>query len=188
MLNIPANDPSLKSWVEVPANSDFPIQNLPFGVFSTGEEYPRVGVAIGDKILDLKELYDLGYLAGLPFELHDFDNEFLNSMMAQGKQGTRDLRNRISELLREDNQELQANKEHVAQVFVNQSEAEMHLPVMVGDYTDFYSSEQHAFNVGCMFRDPNNALLPNWKHIPVGYHGRASSIIPSGVPIHRPKG
>ena len=100
----------------------------------------------------------------------------------------RELRNRISELLEEGNQELQQNTEELNQLLFNQADAQMHLPVKIGDYTDFYSSEQHAYNVGCLFRDPNNALLPNWKHIPVGYHGRSSSIIPSGVPIHRPKG
>jgi len=185
MLNIEANNPNLKSWVEVTSNSDFPIQNLPFGVFSINEEYPRVGVAIGDKILDLKAIFELGYLSGLPFTAADFDSEYLNSMMMQGKEGTRALRDRVSELLNAQNTELQGDAE---KVLFNQSDAQMHLPVMVGDYTDFYSSEQHAYNVGCMFRDPDNALLPNWKHIPVGYHGRASSIIPSGQPIHRPKG
>ncbi len=188
MLNIEANNPNLKSWVDVPANSDFPIQNLPFGIFSIGEEYPRVGVAIGEKILDLKVIFELGYFDGLPFEATDFDTEYLNAMMMHGKQGTRALRDRVSELLNKENGELRDNSEHIAKAIFNQSDALMHLPVMVGDYTDFYSSEQHAYNVGCMFRDPNNALLPNWKHIPVGYHGRASSIIPSGVPIHRPKG
>lgn len=185
---IKANDPNLKSWVDVPENSDFPIQNLPFGIFSTDGDSPRVGVAIGDKILDLKELFELGYLQDLPFELADFDSEYLNTMMLKGKQATRDLRNRLSELLSTENNELSGTHEEVSQVLVNQSEATMHLPIQVGDYTDFYSSEQHAFNVGCLFRDPNNALLPNWKHIPVGYHGRSSSILPSGVDFHRPKG
>ncbi len=185
MLNIKANNPNLKSWVSVPENSDFPIQNLPFGIFSINEEYPRVGVAIGDKILDLKAIFELGHLSGLPFKASDFDSEYLNSMMMHGKEGTRALRDRISELLNIENTELKGDAE---KVLFNQNEAQMHLPVMVGDYTDFYSSEQHAYNVGCMFRDPANALLPNWKHIPVGYHGRASSIIPSGQSIHRPKG
>eukprot|EP00095_Tigriopus_kingsejongensis_P011192 maker-scaffold1171_size57388-snap-gene-0.2 protein:Tk11192 transcript:maker-scaffold1171_size57388-snap-gene-0.2-mRNA-1 annotation:"Fumarylacetoacetase" len=109
-------------------------------------------------------------------------------MMRHGKQGTRELRNRISDLLNADNDELQKNTHHAEQVLHPQSEVEMLLPMQIGDYTDFYSSEQHAYNVGCLFRDPNNALLPNWKHIPVGYHGRASSIVPSGVDFRRPKG
>ncbi|MBT6439020.1 MAG: fumarylacetoacetase, partial [Flavobacteriales bacterium] len=140
MLNIKANNPSLKSWVPVPENSDFPIQNLPFGVFSINEEYPRVGVAIGDKILDLKAIFELGHLSDLPFKASDFDSEYLNSMMMQGKEGTRALRNRISELLDAENTELQGDAE---KVLFDQNEAQMHLPVMVGDYTDFYSSEQH---------------------------------------------
>ena len=109
-------------------------------------------------------------------------------MMGHGKVEIRDLRNRISELLNIENQELSHNKEAISKVLDLQSESEMHLPVKIGDYTDFYSSEQHAFNVGSMFRDSNNALLPNWKHIPVAYHGSSSSIIPSGQPVHRPKG
>jgi fumarylacetoacetase len=109
-------------------------------------------------------------------------------MMGHGKLEIRDLRNRISELLNAENSELSQNKEAIAKVLDLQIESEMHLPVKIGDYTDFYSSEQHAFNVGSMFRDPDNALLPNWKHIPVAYHGRSSSIIPSGQDVIRPKG
>ena len=185
---IKANNPSLKSWIEVLENSNFPIQNLPFGIYSTNSKSKRVGVAIGDQILDLYSLFGLGYLKSLSFCEHCFSNEYLNRMMGHGKLEIRDLRNRISELLNIENQELSQNKEAITQVLDLQSESEMHLPVKIGDYTDFYSSEQHAFNVGSMFRDPNNALLPNWKHIPVAYHGRSSSIIPSGQSIHRPKG
>ena len=185
---IKANSPSLNSWVEVPENSDFPIQNLPFGIYSTNTKTKRVGVAIGDQILDLYKLLELGYLKSLSFCEHCFSNEFLNRMMGHGKVEVRELRDRISELLNIENTELSQNKEAINKVLDLQSESEMHLPVKIGDYTDFYSSEQHAFNVGSMFRDPDNALLPNWKHIPVAYHGRASSIIPSGQSIHRPKG
>ena len=185
---IKANDPNLQSWVEVPAKSDFPIQNLPFGIFSVNGDSPRVGVAIGEKIVDLKNLYELGYLNELRFELSDFDANTLNSMMMHGKSEVRSLRNRISELLDKNNTELQQNTEEIHQILFNQTDATMYIPVQVGDYTDFYSSEQHAFNVGCMFRDPANALMPNWKHIPVGYHGRSSSIVVSGTPLHRPKG
>lgn len=185
---ISANDPNLKSWVDIPENSDFPIQNLPFGIFNTEGDEPRVGVAIGDQVLDLKSLHVLGYLKNLPFNLDDLASPSLNKMMKRGKQATRELRNAVSQLLRKDNTELQSKQHHVEQSFYKQSEVEMLMPVEVGDYTDFYSSEEHATNVGTMFRDPDNALLPNWKHIPVGYHGRASSIIISGVPVHRPKG
>lgn len=185
---IKANDPSLKSWVEVPADSDFPIQNLPFGIFKDAQDGPRVGVAIGEKVLDLKALFVLGYLDNLPFAREDFETDSLNSLMEKGKQGTRDLRNRISKLLHDGNNDLKNNAHHVEQVLLNQSDVDMLMPVQVGDYTDFYSSKEHATNVGTMFRDPDNALLPNWLHIPVGYHGRASSIILSGQEIHRPKG
>lgn len=185
---IKANNPNLTSWIEVPENSDFPIQNLPFGIFSINGDSPRVGAAIGDKVLDLKNLFELGYLTSTPFALVDFDSPTLNSMMNHGKKSCRVLRDRISELLDSNNSELQNNPEEQRQIIFNQSDVVMHMPVEVKDYTDFYSSEQHAYNVGCMFRDPNNALLPNWKHIPVGYHGRASSIVVSGTPIHRPKG
>lgn len=185
---IKANDPNKKSWVQVPENSDFPIQNLPFGVFKTKLFEPRVGVAIGDKVLDLYSLAILGYLKNQPFQLNDYLSSSLNNLMRHGKEGIRYLRERISDLLDVETQELQDHDVHVNQVFFNQDEVEMLLPVKIGDYTDFYSSRQHATNVGTMFRDPDNALLPNWLHIPVGYHGRASSVIPSGQDIYRPKG
>lgn len=177
---------SSKSWVDVSSNSDFPIQNLPFGIFKTAEEPARVGVAIGDQIVNLKVLHDLGYLSGLPFQASDFENNYLNDMMLHGKKFCSALRNRIGALLDADNNEIKV--EHRDKVLVDQSVATMQMPVKIGDYTDFYSSREHATNVGTMFRDPENALLPNWLYIPVGYHGRASSIILSGEPIKRPKG
>jgi len=181
---IRANEASRKSWVFVPENSDFSIQNLPFGIFSAGLGGKKVGVAIGNQILDLSAVEQLGKLNGLGFDHSDFASSSLNNMMRKGKEAVRELRNVISDLLLEGSE----MEEHAQSILVDQLKATMHLPIEIGDYTDFYSSEQHAFNVGCMFRDPNNALLPNWKHIPVGYHGRASSIINSGTPIHRPKG
>lgn len=186
--NILANNPNLKSWVEVPANSDFPIQNLPFGIFKTRSQSERVGVRIGNQVLDLKALYVLGYLENLPFEASDFENKFLNDLMGKGKKATRDLRNRISKLLSHDFEDLKVNQHHVDQVLIAADKIDMCLPIRIGDYTDFYSSKEHATNVGTMFRDPANALLPNWLWIPVGYHGRASSVIVSGQAIHRPKG
>ncbi|MCB9188206.1 MAG: fumarylacetoacetase [Flavobacteriales bacterium] len=188
-MTISANNPQLKSWIEVSENSDFPIQNLPFGIFSNySTSNKRVGVALGNKVIDLYQLFELGYLKDLPFTGGDFEAEFLNSMMAHGKLATRALRNRISELFSEGNNELKSIQTHLEQILFDQVDCEMHLPVRIGDYTDFYSSEQHAYNVGCLFRDPKNALLPNWKHIPVGYHGRSSSIVISGTNFHRPKG
>lgn len=186
-MSISANDPTLTSWVEIPANSDFPIQNLPFGIIKTSEG-ARVASRIGDYAIDLHALYVLGYLENLPFEKSDFNTDVLNAMMEKGKKGTRALRDRLSKLFRSDNTDLSRNEHHVNQILIPMSNVEMLMPVRVGDYTDFYSSEQHAYNVGCMFRDPDNALMPNWKHLPVGYHGRASSIVVSGTPFHRPKG
>ncbi len=185
---IAANNPALKSWVAVPENSDFSIQNLPFGIFKTANLTSRVGVRIGDSVLDLKTLFVLGYLENLPFELSDFDSEFLNPMMKKGKLAVRQLRNRISKLLDAQFPDLQKNQHHADQVLIDANSVEMCMPVQIGDYTDFYSSKEHATNVGIMFRDPANALLPNWLWIPVGYHGRASSVILSGQNIHRPKG
>lgn len=187
-MNIAANNPLLKSWVHVPEGSDFPIQNLPFGIFKTESLTPRVGVRIGDSVVDLKALFVLGYLENLPFELTDFDNNFLNSMMKKGKKATRDLRNRISKLLDVNHTDLKDHPQHLAQVIISVDEIEMSMPVQIGDYTDFYSSREHATNIGTMIRDPKNALMPNWLWIPVGYHGRASSVIISGQDIHRPKG
>lgn len=185
---IEANNPNLKSWIEVPQNSDFPIQNIPFGVFKTSSSSPRVGTRIGDKVVDLKTLFTLGYLDNLLFTIEDFDTDNLNTLMKHGKQATRDLRNRLSKLFSTEFDDLKSNAHHVEQILFDANDVEMLMPVKVGDYTDFYSSKDHATNVGTMFRDPDNALLPNWLWIPVGYHGRASSIIPSGQPIRRPKG
>lgn len=187
-MSIAANNPDLKSWIEIPENSDFPIQNIPFGIIKTDGDTARAATRIGDTIIDLKVLFDFGYFADLHFGLDDFDTDTLNNMMRRGKEGTRGLRNRISELFEASNGDLKNNENHLNQALISMNKVEMIMPVQVGDYTDFYSSEQHAYNVGCMFRDPDNALLPNWKHLPVGYHGRASSIVISGTPMHRPKG
>jgi fumarylacetoacetase len=187
-MTIRANDPQRQSWVNIPQNSDFPIQNLPFGVFKTGNETARIGVAIGDKILDLKALHVLGYFPNQPYTQEDLGCDNLNCIMRLGKNAVREFRNRISDLLLADNGELRDHEQHVEQVLIDQAEATMLFPVNVGDYTDFYSSIEHATNVGTMFRDPANALLPNWRHLPVGYHGRSSSLILSGQDIYRPKG
>ena len=184
------NDPSLKSWIEVPENSDFPIQNLPFGIFSTSTfklRNPRAGVAIGEYVVDLKALSDLGFFLNLK-DKNVFNKEYLNDFIALGKPVCSKVRARISELLRHDNSELRDNEKARNKVLYKKQEVTMLMPIKVGDYTDFYSSEEHATNVGSMFRDPKNALLPNWKHMPVAYHGRTSSIILSGTNIHRPKG
>ena len=143
---------------------------------------------IGDFAIDLKALFVLGYFENLSFELEDFDTDKLNPMMKKGKDGTRKLRDRLSKLFQSGKSDLASKEHHVNQVLIAMDEVTMLMPISIGDYTDFYSSEQHAYNVGCMFRDPANALMPNWKHLPVAYHGRASSIVVSGTPFHRPKG
>lgn len=183
-----ANNSQLKSWVEVKPGSDFPIQNLPFGMFMTSQMTSRAGVAIGEYILDLAVIAEAGLLDGIKFDKKDLSRPYLNWFIGSGKKVTSAVRERISDLLNADNAELRDNAELKAKVLVKQSDAQMLMPVRIPNYTDFYSSKEHATNVGIMFRDPANALLPNWKHLPVGYHGRASSIVVSGTPIHRPKG
>lgn len=183
-----ANDPKLKSWVEVPKDSDFPIQNLPFGIFKTNYLPPVAGVAIGEHILDLVYLHENGFLDGLGLPSGIFNQKELNGFLALGKKKGGAVRNRISQLLQHDHDELKSNMVAREMALIDMNEVEMQLPVRISNYTDFYSSEEHATNVGSMFRDPKNALLPNWKHLPVGYHGRASSIVVSGTPIRRPKG
>jgi len=167
--------------IDIPENSDFSIHNIPFGIFSTQDRSPRIGVAIGEHILDLAAVAELDVF---DFNTALLEKDTLNDFISLGKEITTRVRKKIQHWLKDDNSVLAGRPE----LFVKQSEAQMHMPVAVGDYTDFYSSLEHATNVGKMFRDPENALLPNWKHIPVGYHGRASSIIVSGQPIHRPKG
>jgi fumarylacetoacetase len=181
-------DPALRSWVPVPAGSDFPIQNIPFGIGSWNGEPPMPMTRIGDTVVDLSILAEAGLLQDTGIDGAAFMAPHLNDMMKGGKAAMRALRTRLVELLRHDNPTLRDNNTLREDALLPVDQVVMHLPVTVGDYTDFYSSRQHAYNVGCMFRDPNNALLPNWLHLPVGYHGRASSIIPSGQPIHRPMG
>ena len=178
----------MRSWIEVKKDSDFPIQNLPFGIFKTSQRGPRVGVAIGEYILDLAAVAEFGYFDALQIDKSVFSKPALNDFIALGKPAWQKVRERVSDLLSEKNKALQAQAEARAQCLVEMKNAEMLLPVSIGDYTDFYSSIDHATNMGKMFRDPANALLPNWKHIPVGYHGRASSIVVSGFSFHRPKG
>ncbi|MFM7565980.1 MAG: fumarylacetoacetase, partial [Flavobacteriales bacterium] len=162
---ISANNPSLTSWLEVPPNSDFPIQNLPFGVASTQENEGFVATRIGDHIINLAALHEHGYLEGLSFSVEDFKTLTLNAMMKKGKQSNRALRNRISELFSSENSPLRNHREDQTKICRSADKVRMLLPVNVGDYTDFYSSKEHATNVGMMFRDPANALLPNWLWI-----------------------
>jgi fumarylacetoacetase len=181
------NDPALRSFVEVDPASDFPIQNLPYGVFSSRDGLaPRVGVAIGDHVLDLWELEQDGRLdVG---ELGVFSAPMLNPFMALGPNAWSRTRARISELLRHDNPELRDNAELRARALVPMADAKLHLPIAVAGYTDFYSSKEHATNVGVMFRGKDNALQPNWLHMPIGYNGRASTVVVSGTAVRRPRG
>ncbi|MFT3885230.1 MAG: fumarylacetoacetase [Flavobacteriales bacterium] len=186
--SIPSNSPALRSWVPVPAGSDFPIQNLPLGIGSAADRSPRPCTRIGDTVVDLRILAEAGLLTGTGLNVEVFQAAALNPLLAFGKNGSRRLRERLSALFQDGNGELRDNAALRAKALLPISAVTMHLPVEIGDYTDFYSSREHATNVGSMFRDPANALLPNWLHLPVGYHGRASSIIPSGVPVRRPMG
>ena len=183
-MKIAANNPDLKSWVEVPSQSDFPIQNLPFGIFSTSQNEPSIGVRIGDKVLDLAKLASLGYFEDLTIDTSVFSKTILNDFIATGQKSWRSTRNKVSELL----QTGSALEKDADKVLIAIEAVTMHMPVQVGDYTDFYSSIEHATNLGKLFRPNGEPLFPNWRHMPVGYHGRASSIVVSGTNIHRPKG
>ena len=190
MLMIPENDPKLKSFIDVDANSDFPIQNLPFGVFHLkNDNTPRIGVAIGNMVLDLREIENAGLFNGpLLNKTQVFNQPTLNKFMAMGRLASREARSTISKLLRHDESTLRDNQNLRQSALHLQKDIVMLLPIQVGGYTDFYSSKEHATNVGVLFRDKENPLLPNWLHIPVGYDGRASSVVVSGTDFHRPMG
>ncbi len=181
------NDPTLRSFIPVEPTSDFPIQNLPYGVFSARDGLaPRVGVAIGEYVLDLWELeqdsrLDVG-------QLGVFAGPTLNPFMALGPKIWSKTRARISELLRHDHAELRDNDELRNRALVPMADVKLHMPIAVAGYTDFYSSKEHATNVGVMFRGKDNALQPNWLHMPIGYNGRASTVVVSGTKVRRPHG
>ncbi len=180
------NDPSLRSFIPVDPSSDFPIQNLPYGVFSANDLAPRLGVAIGDYVLDLRELAQDGRLDVC--EPAVFAAGSLNPFMALGPKVWTRTRARISELLRHDHPELRDNDELRKVALVPMKNVKLHLPFTVAGYTDFYSSKEHATNVGVMFRGKDNALQPNWLHMPIGYNGRASTVVVSGTKVRRPRG
>ncbi|MCF8303866.1 MAG: fumarylacetoacetase [Bacteroidales bacterium] len=184
-----ANDPNRKSWISVKEDSDFPIQNIPFGIYQYGSNEPVVATRIGDTVIDLSSVAILGYFDGLNItDRGVFRRSYLNDFISLGKPVTNAVRDRIAEIFDETNEEAKNDERLKEKALIPVKDVNMLMPVKVGDYTDFYSSKEHATNVGTMFRDPENALLPNWKHLPVGYHGRSSSIVVSGTPIHRPKG
>lgn len=183
-----ANDSSKTTWLKTPKNTDFPIQNIPFGVFLTRDDVITIGTRIGDYAIDLGALHQLGYFDGIPLTDDIFLQDTLNDFIADGRKTWRLVRNRISDIFSDTNSALRENAKDRDIVIFKIEEVEMQLPVQIGDYTDFYSSIEHATNVGTMFRGEENALMPNWLHLPVAYHGRSSSIIPSGIPVHRPNG
>jgi fumarylacetoacetase len=183
------NHPSLRSFVPVAAHSHFPIQNLPYGVFrrSAGDQ-PRIGVAIGDYVLDLAVVEDKGLLTGPSLRRGVFQWPTLNVFLSLGRRAWLEARGLISRLLQADEPALRDNAALREHALLPMADVELLLPVEIGDYTDFYSSREHATNVGTMLRGPDNALMPNWLHLPVAYHGRASSIIISGTDVRRPTG
>jgi fumarylacetoacetase len=195
-----------RSFIDVPPESDFPIQNLPYGIFKPRNGGPRAGVAIGDLILDLSLLEELGHFRdvvanaapggrirndlppGTAAATSLFSGDSLNAFMALGRPAWKKTREILQHLLSVETANLRDNAELRARAFHKQNEVTMQLPARIGDYTDFYSSFHHAHNVGTMLRGPDNALMPNWKWLPVAYHGRASSIVVSGAEVKRPRG
>ena len=171
------------SFIPVSPDSHFPIQNLPYGVFSAPDRGPRCGVAIGDYVLDLAALEEAGLL-----DTDYFAEPALNRFMAAGRETWRRVRGRLQHLLDAHTPTLRDNADLRRRVLVPMDQVVMHLPARIGDYTDFYSSKEHAVNVGTMFRGKENALPPNWLHLPIAYHGRASSVVVSGAAVHRPWG
>lgn len=175
----------LKSFIEVPPDSDFPIQNLPYGIFSTkANPSPRVGTRLGDWVIDLAFL-DEEKLFGKQYGF--FADAALNRFMAAGRDVWRVIRQRLTELLSEGSASVWEEAVRV-RALTPASDVKMYLPVAIGDYTDFYASREHATNVGIMFRGKENALMPNWLHLPVGYHGRASSVVVTDTDVIRPRG
>jgi fumarylacetoacetase len=180
---------SLGSFVEVAPESHFSIQNLPYGIFRPPSGPARAGVAIGDFILDLAALEEGGYFRALNFGQRPiFADDSLNAFLALGRPAWRKTREILQHLLAADTASLRDDQALRQRAFHQQKDVLMQLPARIGDYTDFYSSYHHAFNVGTMFRGPENALMPNWKWLPIAYHGRASSIVPSGSAVRRPQG
>ncbi|MEO8210251.1 MAG: fumarylacetoacetase [bacterium] len=179
-----------RAFIEVKSDSHFPIQNLPYGIFKNKKNpVARAGVAIGEFILDLSVIENKGFFNNTSIkDKKIFSSPSLNGFMALGKKAWKEVRNEIQNLLRADNPTLRDDEILRKESLISMNDAEMLMPVEIGDYTDFYSSKEHATNVGIMFRGKENALIPNWLHLPVAYHGRASSIVLSGTDIIRPKG
>ena len=182
------NDPGLRSWIPCGDKSDFPIQNLPYGIIRTVGNHPVAATRIGDTVINLEALAEKSYLGDPGFDLSVFGSSVLNGFIGTGRSSWHSLRDRLSKLFHSDNPDLRDNPDDKERILFPAGKVETLLPLKVGDYTDFYSSESHARNLGKLFRDEKEPLLPNWKYMPVAYHGRSSSIVVSGTPVHRPKG
>jgi len=179
----------LRSFIEVPADSHFPLENLPFGVFQSKQGKPRVGVAIGDLVVDLSVLEEFDHFRSQEFQDQKvFSEDSLNKFLALGRPAWRKTREILQDLLSTGTPTLRDDARLREKVFHAQKDVVMKLPARIGNYTDFYSSYHHAHNVGTMLRGPENALMPNWKWLPVAYHGRASSVVVSGTEVRRPQG
>ena len=178
---------ALKSFIDMAPDSHFPLENLPFGVFKPRDGDARIGVALGDYVVDLAALQEAGHFPDLK-DRQVFARDSLNEFLALGRSAWKKVREILQEILSADVPTLRDDKKLRERVFHRQSEVEMLLPARIGNYTDFYSSYHHAHNVGTMLRGPENALMPNWKWLPVAYHGRASSVVVSGSEVRRPKG
>jgi len=179
---------SMNTWLSVSEDSDFSIHNIPFGIASASKDAPFVASILGTYVINCKALCELGYFSVQGLTAEVFSQAALNDFISLGKQVTGEVRKQIISIFTDAAHPLATDHSLQKQVLFQVESVTMHMPVKVPNYTDFYSSIDHATNVGKMFRDPANALLPNWKHLPVGYHGRASSITVSGTPFHRPKG
>jgi fumarylacetoacetase len=178
----------MKSWLNIASDTDFSMHNFPFGIYQIDRQKPRLASILGDYVIDLAAMNALGFFHELHIVEGVFENNYLNDFIALGKKTTNRVRAILIDTFKNENSGLAVNEEYQKLILKNYKDVNMLMPVKVGNYTDFYSSIQHATNVGTMFRDPKNALLPNYKHIPIGYHGRASSITVSGTNFHRPKG
>jgi fumarylacetoacetase len=180
-MKITANDPVRISWLTVKEYSHFPIQNLPFGIFSSDRQRnKRVGVAIGDKVLDIAACYEHKMIDHRKLCESSLNNDYLNDFMSMDAEHLREIRDSISILLRDDNPKLRDDHEMVSKVLIPVSDVTISMPVKVSNYTDFYSSKEHAVNLGSLFRDKDNPLPPNWLHMPIAYDGRSGSIGVSG--------
>jgi fumarylacetoacetase len=186
-MTVARNKMPLKSFINIPRDSHFPLENLPFGVFKPRDGKGRIGVALGEYVVDLAVLEQDGHL-DLGQDRHLFSTDSLNPFLALGRPAWRKTREILQHLLAADTATLRDDAALRERVFHRQADVTMQLPVRIGDYTDFYSSYNHAQNVGTMLRGPENALMPNWKWLPVAYHGRASSIVVSGTEVRRPQG